>query len=79
MKAENEGGIDNPLGFFVHGQLSKLEESADLWRLTGGSGLSQGKGSNPGGKIQPLLKRIRDLLSELDWFSCAHIYRELNQ
>jgi hypothetical protein len=39
------------MGFIVPCHLSKLEESADLWRLPGGSGLGQGKGSNSGGTI----------------------------
>lgn len=30
-------------------------------------------------RLQPLMKRIRELLGELEWFSCAHVYMELNQ
>jgi ribonuclease HI len=29
--------------------------------------------------LQPIMIRIRELLGELEWFSCSHVYRELNQ
>jgi ribonuclease HI len=30
-------------------------------------------------RLQPVMNMIREMLGELEWYSCSHVYRELNQ